>query len=72
MSDHLPTSFGVLTQQGKVKILRTEANLAAFEELYALWTNPTHSTEAMEAAVKDYLAVAQAEAPTSITVGDPR
>lgn len=67
--NHLPSSFSVLTQQGKVKLLRNEENVQAFEHLYSLWQDPTHRTEDMEAAVKEYLATAPAE---SITVGDPR
>lgn len=31
--DQLPTSLSVLTQRGKVKVLRTEADAAAFSEL---------------------------------------
>lgn len=70
--DHLPTSFSVLTAQGKVKVLRTEANVADFEELYALWQDPNTDTDAMELAVKDYLGIAQKDDPSSITIGDPR
>jgi hypothetical protein len=71
-NDHLPQSFAVITQHGKVNILRNEQNVEMFEHLYSLWHYPTHCTEDMEAAVREYLGAAQADDPASVTLGDLR